>query len=48
MNWNLFSYVCPRCDSFYELTMRADRMPSPICCAIETVHVAKKESEVPF
>ena len=48
MNWNVFSFICSRCESLYEVTMRAERMPSPICCAIETTQVAKTELEVPF
>lgn len=46
MSWNLFSYVCFRCDALYEITAKAETMPDPICCAVETFLISKVDATV--
>lgn len=46
MNWNLFSYVCSRCDALYEITAKVETMQHPICCAIETTWISKINAAV--
>ena len=44
MTWNVFSYVCSRCDALYEITVKAETMTHPICCAIETTQIGKVDA----
>ena len=46
MSWNLFTYVCSRCDALYEITVKTETMQTPTCCALETIWISKINASV--